>query len=398
MLGVGLINTWEESVLNSRRNALIVSAFAWMAVNMPLFLMLSKYDLESSLTAIVYAPNQFLFLFVFFPVAVYLLYSAGQSLGNLVEDKVKKYWLIAASWIFSMLMGSLIAISDISGNDPLDIYQLIPDVAKNTVVATQVVSKELSKIEYKVKKGWPKAEAFSIAERAKKLDPITDFSSARIDQSTSAEEAFRYLLEVGKSRKHQDDLRMIDEALLYSNIVELIVAMIVLMHLVFWVFVSFYGKVRLHWGIERLKSPATSLAITIAFLMIFSISSAFNFGVKDVFFEGIEGSARGDITSAVGTLVLGSILTIVFLRENWLETAKFVYPALMSVVALVFVTAWFSTAFSILTDANNFAILVVTLLASLLIIVSTLLLSLYSPKMYNETRGLVTKTVRVTKK
>lgn len=365
------------------KKALILTILSWLTVNAPLGFMLYKYDLETAELAFLYAPNQFLFLLIFFPAATFLICSASSSIANLFEGK-SRVIVIIASWIFSLSLGATIATLDISGDEPLDIYQLSPNVAEKTVQSMKLITNVLLEKRNNNSDNWPWSEADELSDNANTVITTKniDFKTIKDKNIDSVPTASQYLYFVG-SRIQQDNNELIDSTLETVNILELFIAMFTLMHLVFWVFVAFVGKVAFSWNESVIKSSAISLAIAVAFLMLFSIFSAFNFQIRGIFFGGVEDSTRGDILGAIGTLVLGSILTVVFLRDDWLDTAKFAYPAILNLVALVFVTTWFSSAFSIIGNINNGVIIVVLLLASILVVSTSLLLATLSPRKAN---------------
>ena len=136
----------EPRVIQRRWPAILIGLSAGLIVNVPLILILTKYEGSVSISMFFYAPNQFWYLPFFFPVQVYLLSRAIQILGisrlqdlkepSFLAVRARKYmpWFVGIALILSGFFTYL----DYQSSEAADHYQLTPLIAKASVQARKV--------------------------------------------------------------------------------------------------------------------------------------------------------------------------------------------------------------------------------------------------------------------
>lgn len=348
---------------------------AWILTNIPLALVLFKYKVSTAIQTITLAPNQFLFLFVFFPASVYLVSRAAAVLTKLIVERARLY-VIIGSWSFAIVVAIPYTIFDYLSPEAPDFYQLTPSAADDAVAAVQDVLKELDRtaIPGDPNSLWTNSARLVEAGKSalENTDPINQGRLNRVAGQIPVKEASRYLLVVSTAGM-QESYGLTDAWLRKSNALELFVAMVGLMHLIYWIGVTFVGRLRFGWK-RGARISASYLAVAVAFLMVFALGSDFNVQVRQLLYGEVKGVVHAGAFAAVGFVFLASLLTVVFLKDRWLDALKVVYPLIFGIAAYVFVSEWFEIAVEIFGRADNPAILFMAILICVLFVASAVFL------------------------
>lgn len=367
------------------RIAILVTACSWLLVNAPFLLVLNEYDASTARSVFVLAPNQFLFLLIFFPAAVYLTTCAAQKIGEFIRARSSVKWWCTLSliWVLSLAGAGVFTYFDYQSDEAPDLYQLRYDTAVMAVAAVDEVLKYLNTVSTPDGADLRK-QSRTLADEGRRTPP-PDPSQPQILQlddkmspEQRANEASRFLLLVG-SYEQQKTYQLTDGLLRKSNAVELFVAMVGLMHLVAWTLIAF----AINWrypGRHELRRAALFLGLGAAFLTVFAFGTSYNLSVRDLCFGHTRGVVRADLFAAVGFVVLAFTIAAVFLREDWRDMAKIVVPAVMGLAAFAFVAAKPELALQLLGPSSNPAKLFMVLFISVVVTGLLLFMVLVEPK------------------
>lgn len=351
------------------------TGIAWVLTNIPLVLVIFKYEPRVATKTIMLAPNQFLFLLIFFPAGVYLTVKAVITLAPLIAENARKTIFII-SWFFAILLGGLFTFVDYQSDEPADYYQLTPSAAKDTVDAIKVVFDEVQKRSGKkpdlplrkfandIKSEREEIEK-AIAKKKEKADS-PNVGTLKRQETNLVSEASRYLLLVNNSES-QNKYKYVDPCLRVANIIELLCALITGFQVIFWIVIiylvrSLPGKFRLDQenilDNRDLKTPATYLVGTLGFSLFFAFGTGFNLKVRELLGVRIETTMQADDITVAVLLVLALMLIVVFTKDRFLNAFREAVPILFGIAAYLFQQFWFEKAFELVVATENYGTLI----------------------------------------
>ncbi|MCH7500965.1 MAG: hypothetical protein IH886_13315 [Nitrospinae bacterium] len=384
------------------------TVIAWVLTNIPLALVFYKYEGDVDTKLIMLAPNQFLFLLIFFPAGVYLTVEGVKALAPLIAKKLRKN-LFIASWVFAVLGAGVVTYFDYQSEEPADYYQLTPSAAEKAAAAIDVFLVELQvkkekepkkklikfaneiREENNPKESIPTASLIEIAneilENAKaraetraRVRAMAESSNAdTLDRGKgiSLKEASRYLWLVNDSQL-QKKFNLVDPFLRGANVVELLAATIVAMQLIFWVVITFLVRYTPKYFIsdqgneiehKQLITPATRLLGAVGFSLFFAFGTGFNLKVRALLGLNVGTTMQGDVVTAVLFLVMTVYLIVVLVKDQHLEFLRKFFPALTGIVVYLIGSFWFDAVFEYFVSTENpgtwfFAVFICILMAS----------------------------------
>ena len=144
--------------------------------------------------------------------------------------------------------------------------------------------------------------------------------------------------------------------------------------------VIFIGKVVFRWDSEATRIPATCLAVSTAFLLAFTYAASFNIQVRELLLGGITGSASAHLLMPVVILVLGLLLMAVFVRRDWLNIVKILYPIATGSIIFLFAYKWFAGTYKFFMQADNPITIIGLMLACVIFVGTSIVLAITLPR------------------